>query len=396
MKCFRLVLTFVALCSLCLALGCGSGEKKKEEQKNAETKDTKTAVAPAAQQPATPAQPPVAQSQTGQTSATQPPVPGAPQEQPAAQPAQQATQPQATTTQPAPDPAPASAPAPAAQPSPAVQPAPEPAAPKTSATTPSEISPRPVTTTAKSKNPPATPFVSSTSKEMGLSFGVDTPVAKVPVKPGAATTATAPLPGALPSAKTPPPAPQATAPAQPAPAPKQEPAKAEQAKTPEKAASAPQPAPQAAPQSGPQSAPGGSVSLASLAKTNKITVVPRSPDKPLHPKAGDASQKFITFCEKWIQTLNKNYIHTERNVELVNKDGKYFASYTAIDMNSIRIEIKESAYDHTPFVGLLRYSETQLEAEGASAQAAKSGKFNVVKRIGVTEIFRYTKDHWVE
>jgi len=138
------------------------------------------------------------------------------------------------------------------------------------------------------------------------------------------------------------------------------------------------------------------VSLASLAKTNKIEVVRRSPDKPLHPKAGEASQKFISFCERWIETLNKNYIHSERNVELVNKDGKYTARYTAIDMNSVRIEIKESAYDHTPFVGLLKYSETQLESEAASAQAAKSGKFNVVKRIGVTEIFRYTKDHWVE
>jgi len=204
---------------------------------------------------------------------------------------------------------------------------------------------------------------------------------------GVQAPAPAAQPQAQPKAAAPPAAP-AAAPAAAAPAEKPEQKKAEEPKTPA--------APPAAAASGAPAAPAGNLSLASLSKTNKIEIIPRSPDKPPHPKSGEAAQKFVTFCEVWLKTLTKNYIHTANNVEIVDKDGKYVARYTAIDMSSVKIELKESAYDHTPFVGLLKYSEQQMEAAGDTPAAAKAGKFAAAKRIGVTEIFRYTKDHWIE
>lgn len=392
MKCFRLVLTLMVLC---LTFGCGSEEKQQAETKSAKSKDTATTASGATPQPATTAQTPasvpapadVTASAPGQTSTANGPVAGAQKSAPDS--LGTTTSPDAATKPSTPGSAPATAPA-------SVSPASSASGPQSQANlaTPS------LPTTAKSKNPPATPFVSSVSKEISPTFGIDAQ-AKAPARPAVpAAVATASqfgvqTPAQAPAAQHPPaqpaqtaaPAPQAAVPV------KQEPKKTEAAKAPAVPPAQPAPAPQAAAQSGGQS---GNVSLASLAKTNKIEVIQRSPDKPPHPKSGDASQKFITFCEKWLQTLNKSYINTVNNVELLNKDGKFVARYTAIDMNSVRIEIKESAYDHTPFVGLLRYSEQQLEAEGASPQEAKTGKFNVAKRIGVTEIFRYTKDNWVE
>ncbi len=62
----------------------------------------------------------------------------------------------------------------------------------------------------------------------------------------------------------------------------------------------------------------------------------------------------------------------------------------------MKLWIKEKPYKHTPFVGLMRYQEYSYEAVGDTPDEALGGKFDIVRRLRITEIFRYSGTNWIE
>lgn len=113
------------------------------------------------------------------------------------------------------------------------------------------------------------------------------------------------------------------------------------------------------------------------------------------PEALQASEKFKHFCSSFITKLNRAYDQGTVEKMKVSKRGESFvAQYRVVDQGSVRMQVKPTTYDHTPFVGVLIYSEHLMEAHGATASAAKAGSFKMIDQTKVREFFRYAKKKW--
>ncbi len=180
-------------------------------------------------------------------------------------------------------------------------------------------------------------------------------------------------------------------------------------KTPEAKASKAAAAPQA-PAQQPAKAPGKEV--AALTPPPSPTA-PATPPKSIVPKAATsrnttqdptvlatpegkhAHDSFRQFCSQFVQKVGSSYDKgTITNIKVEKRDGKYVARYVNLDQNSVHLLVKTSGYDHTPFVGVLQYSEQLFEAEGDTAQAAKAGAFKMINSVTVRELFRYANKKW--
>ena len=260
--------------------------------------------------------------------------------------------------------------------------------------------------TAKSRNYPFSPQVGKEPVEekvtVDASFGVEAPQTPRPAVPEEATPPAAP---ARREAASPPPAPQAASapPAAPEPqaAPKHDlgvgfgaPEIPKPAPEPEKVAAVEKPAPRPAPAApAPRPVP---VAKAEPVIIGNVPVEPLSPDKPLNPEATTVTEQFKKFAVYWVRKISSNYLHGIDNKEVVNEGGTFVARYTHLDPKSVSLLIKEKPYDHTPFVGLMKYTELTFQSTGATPEEALNGRFKQVQRLGITEIFRYSKGKWIE
>lgn len=146
-------------------------------------------------------------------------------------------------------------------------------------------------------------------------------------------------------------------------------------------------------------------------KPKNVAVVDRKPDtkpdpkdlKPKvastdvtsDPKAAKAVASFQTFASDWVEKVDRTYTATASKVELVTtEDGKFVARYYTVKPNSLEVTLKTTEYDHTPYIGVMKYQKQTFESEGASKEAAVNGNFVVVKEQTVREIFRYAKNKW--
>lgn len=114
------------------------------------------------------------------------------------------------------------------------------------------------------------------------------------------------------------------------------------------------------------------------------------PQQSLGPGGERALDLFKKFSGEWIDKVNRTY---PKEVQRVGD--KFVYRFTAADKDSMVFRVKPSSYDHTPFVGVMRYAEKAFEAEGPTEAAAKSAPPKVVRETNVTEIFRYDKSKWV-
>ncbi|MCA1943699.1 MAG: hypothetical protein LDL30_00235 [Desulfovibrio sp.] len=113
------------------------------------------------------------------------------------------------------------------------------------------------------------------------------------------------------------------------------------------------------------------------------------------PEGKQAHESFRQFCAQFVQKVASSYDKgTITNMKVEKRGNKYVAQYMNVDQNSVHLLVKNSGYDHTPFVGILQYSEQLLEAEGDTAQAAKAGAFKVINSVTVRELFRYANKKW--
>ncbi len=267
--------------------------------------------------------------------------------------------------------------------------------------------------TAKSRNFPPTPQVAKPGEEVSAVFGVSVPqpqpAREVPAPEFGVTPpppAPEPAPAAPPVAEKPaetplpPPAPEpaataadigldlgAEAPVKKEPAPAPEPPKEPE---PEKPVLA-QPT-QDLPEITLQEAP----KPAEPVKMRDVEVHPLDADTPINPMVDQAVSTFKDFAIYWVDKISGSYIHNRNNIEVANEGGKFVARYTDIDKKSLELWIKEKPYDHTPFVGLMRYQEFSYEAVGDTPEQALAGKFDVARRLRITEIFRFANGKWIE
>ena len=273
--------------------------------------------------------------------------------------------------------------------------------------------------TSKSRNPPPTPQVDKTDEGVSAQFGMAMEPGKAPQeKPSAQFGVTAPETAKkTEQAKAEEPAPKAEKAAAKE-EPKKEAAKEEKpkaspkdmglnlgAETPEKkpepekkaevkpkepvkpkeqTAKKPQPKLQQAPKK------------AEPVVIGDVEVHPLDPAKPINPMVDGAIESFKKFADYWVNKVSSSYIHGPGNIEVVNEGGKFIARYTDIDRKSVKLWIKEKPYKHTPFVGLMRYQEYSYEAVGDTPDEALGGKFDIVRRLRITEIFRYSGTNWIE
>lgn len=113
------------------------------------------------------------------------------------------------------------------------------------------------------------------------------------------------------------------------------------------------------------------------------------------PKAAKALEQFKHFALEWIAKNNRTYVKgTRDNIKVTEQGGTYVAQYMTSEPSSLETLVKPSEYDHTPFIGVMRYEEKLYRAEGATPEAAKSGTFEEIDSTRITEIFRYAKNKW--
>ena len=138
----------------------------------------------------------------------------------------------------------------------------------------------------------------------------------------------------------------------------------------------------------------------STKKTVALAPTPSRPteqpeQEPLDEKGLKALSQFEEFSLEWIDKINRNYQYKESTVEIVDQGGVFIARYYVVPPSTITVQVKRSKYDHTPFVGIMRYKEYVYESEGPTAEAAESGTYELVKQTKMTEIFRYAKNRWI-
>ncbi len=92
-------------------------------------------------------------------------------------------------------------------------------------------------------------------------------------------------------------------------------------------------------------------------REKNVEFLPTTAEGPDPGKLDEAKDKFKEFAANFIDKINRSYLHTPGNPEIVKENGKYKARYTELDKLSVGLKIKQSKYKHTPFVGFMKYSE---------------------------------------
>lgn len=90
-------------------------------------------------------------------------------------------------------------------------------------------------------------------------------------------------------------------------------------------------------------------------------------------------ERFSNFATQQVHRMNatiiggRNSMHVRRG-----SDGKYHASYRAIDPNAVICQVRRADHDPSYFVGVLIYKERILESVAKTAEACRQGTFEAV------------------
>jgi hypothetical protein len=103
---------------------------------------------------------------------------------------------------------------------------------------------------------------------------------------------------------------------------------------------------------------------------------------------------FLDFSFSRINVINKNYIHTPENIFIEPVDALFVARYRRVEPASISVEVRQTGSARTPFIGVLKYTESVYESNGGCRIGVVEGPFNPVRHRRVTEIFRYVQNRW--
>lgn len=104
--------------------------------------------------------------------------------------------------------------------------------------------------------------------------------------------------------------------------------------------------------------------------------------------------QFQDFAASRIVILNRNYLHRLDNVYIEAGNPHFTGRYLSVDPSTISIEVKPTGSRLTPYIGVLRYTESTYESKGPCRISASEGPFYPVSHRQVTEIFRYNQNRW--
>lgn len=106
-------------------------------------------------------------------------------------------------------------------------------------------------------------------------------------------------------------------------------------------------------------------------------------------------ERFTKFAHKWVAKLNRNHTASRSRMKISKSgNGSFLAKYHHFDGSTIVCRVKRTKSAKVPFVGILRYKERVYQSTGGSESECRSGDFEAVRTIAVTEIFNYSNNTW--
>jgi len=109
---------------------------------------------------------------------------------------------------------------------------------------------------------------------------------------------------------------------------------------------------------------------------------------------GSMASSFEEFGKAWMSKLDKVGKENRTQLQLKRDGNIYIGSYRCYGPEC-ELTVKPTDSKVSPFVGLIRYIEKEIEQRGASREEALNAEGKVVSEVPVTEIFRFTKGKWI-
>lgn len=90
-------------------------------------------------------------------------------------------------------------------------------------------------------------------------------------------------------------------------------------------------------------------------------------------------ERFTAFARQQVERMNANIIGGKHQMRVNRRgDGRFHASYKAIDQGDVVCQVRRAEHDPHYYVGVIIYKELMLESHGQTAEACKNGRFEPV------------------
>lgn len=100
------------------------------------------------------------------------------------------------------------------------------------------------------------------------------------------------------------------------------------------------------------------------------------------------------FVNQYITSANKRMTVNRARPQVFKRGSKYIATFTEINKQTAKAQMRKSKSKHFDYVATLRYEELTFESEGNTRKEATNGQFRCVKVRKLTELPRYVKGKW--
>ena len=100
------------------------------------------------------------------------------------------------------------------------------------------------------------------------------------------------------------------------------------------------------------------------------------------------------FVNQYITSANKRMTVNRARPQVVKRGSKYIATFTEINKQTAKAQMRKSKSKHFDYVATLSYEELTFESVGNTRKEATNGEFRCVKIRKLTELPRYVKGKW--
>jgi hypothetical protein len=106
-------------------------------------------------------------------------------------------------------------------------------------------------------------------------------------------------------------------------------------------------------------------------------------------------EDFEDFAKSKLQQLNRNHKHSRSQMQITKlENGTYRARYHQIDDSTMKVKVRRSKSNTSPYVGTISYREQVYESSASSPEEFDPDRFAVVEIIPNRHIFSYQKGGW--
>ncbi len=118
----------------------------------------------------------------------------------------------------------------------------------------------------------------------------------------------------------------------------------------------------------------------------------KSLPKPVFEPALMALAKFKRFSRQWIVGLERSRLDGVENPAVEERGEVFFASYRAINYDTLEISVRPTGETRLPYTGTMSYYDYIYECQGATEEEALQGDCKPVKKQRFTELFVFSED----